>query len=403
MKFLVLVLSFYFLFQNFLTCRNSEKNSATNNSNLFGFIQASLRAFDLYAMLTSTGNTFIIPVLKDLSDGTATLSNSCDAYATNPTATNLSQVRTDYANARKFLKRFEIISFGPSDIPQNFYVQLDSYVKKIDVNPTNIESTILNASQTSFTEANINQLGVQLKGFGALDYLLFSTSPTLFNQDVNLVHSNFLGNAKRISYLRSVCAQVRTQSRGLYNAWIPTSGNYISNFANPGRASSDFGSTKDAIDNLVTQLSFLVSSLIDLKIGAPTGLLASSVSIKDISKMESRFSDNSLSDAFENLNSLNSFYSATYNGVPGIGLSNYVSSLNPNLDQRMKTAILNCITSVSSVQTKYGTLRNAINQPGVVPELTTLFTNLRNLRILILTELVSTLGANTGVSGNDGD
>lgn len=389
----------FFIVFYVLNCHRSNLNSETNQSQIFGAIFNDVYAINLNKVLVSLSENSILPAYIDLEKETEELYKQAANYQQSSTLANLNSVRTQWQKAKSSVKRIEVLGFGPAVLPLDYLVNID-YYPRFALDTTKLETEELSALNThAITITRVNGYGVIKRGFSAAEYLLFNNGNGI--SDPTSVNVSHLSNSRRIQYLLAVCGDLKNRSFAFNQEWQPSGNNYNKDFV---QGTNTFSSQKQVLDEVVNQLIFLLSLLIDTKIGEPAGLSAKSGGKVDLNKLESKWSDHSIDDISSNMEGIKILYFGNYkvkSGNVSYGIHNYVRAINPLLDDKMKEQLMAIDQEITNIKSNSGTLRSSITQnPSAVSKL---YYSIRNLRTTTSTELIVTLGATVGVSSNDGD
>lgn len=393
-KYFIVIFSMLVLF-----CKQPGKGSASKESQVLGKIFTIQVSFNLGKMLGSIADNSILPAYSDMHESVDDLYNSSLQYQTNPSAINLDAVRIKWGIAKSSIKRIEVLGFGPAILPLDYLVNMD-YYPRFNLDTTKLESDELAATNTQTLNANrISSYGVIKRGISCIEYLVYDNGSGL--SDLSSVHSTLVSNQRRIQYIVAVASDLKDRANKFNMEWQPAGNNFTNDFK---KGVNSFGSQRAVLDEIVNQMIFHLSTIIDSKIGDPAGLTVKSSGRVDLNKLESKWSNHSLDDISANMEGIKLLYFASYRqqtGVEIFGLTAMVSSLNPTLDSKIKIQINSIESQIQIIRSESGTLRNAILQNP--PSVANLYNSIRALRLTLSTELILTLGASIGISSSDGD
>ncbi|PJZ46086.1 imelysin family protein [Leptospira brenneri] len=371
--FKILTFGFYILLYS---CGvNSDK--ASEKAEILGLVDTYLKTYTTSSLLADISNNLIIPKYTTLDTKVSALQTAVTNYTATPDATNLNLVRTAWTETDLAYRQIEWAYFGPAYIPYNVYLYLDSFSRAFPIDPTSIESRIT---------SNLAPNGLRVDGLDAVEYLLFKDNITTTN-------TAFSDNNRK-TYLTKLVQDIKTQTGLLLFHWDKsrTSSFYYS-FTNAGKGSRDYPNTKDGLTELTNQMVFFCNTIVDIKIAEPSGLRATNLGVKDITKVETPYANLAFDSLLQNLQG--------FSDLGNAGLYKFLSLRSETVVPRLKEQIKITTASVNSLKTKYGTFPNAITTGGSDVEL--MLNEFKKLRIIISTEVISALGGTIGVSSNDGD
>ncbi|TGL37823.1 imelysin family protein [Leptospira perdikensis] len=369
----IFILGFYLLLYN---C-GIPSDKPSEKAQILGLVDTYLKTYTTSSLLTDISNNLIIPKYQNLDNKISALQTAATTYTTTPDTTNLNLVRNAWIEADLAYKQIEWAYFGPAYIPYNVYLYLDSFSRAFPIDPTAIEAKIT---------SNLAPNGLKVDGLDSVEYLLFKDNVTTTN--------TAFADTNRRTYLTKLIQDLKTQTSLLLFHWDKsrTSSFYYS-FTNAGKGSRDYPNTKDGLTELTNQMVFFCNTIVDIKIAEPSGLRATNLGVKDITKVETPYANLSLDSLLQNLQGLSD--------LGDVGFYKFLSLRSETVVPRLKEQIKVTSASVTSVKTKYGTFQNAITTGNNDVEL--MLTEFKKLRVLITTEVISSLGGTIGVSSNDGD
>ncbi|TGK87128.1 imelysin [Leptospira noumeaensis] len=369
----ILTFGFYILLYN---CGvNSDK--ASQKAQILGLVDTYLKTYSTSSLLSDVTNKLIIPKYTNLDTKMSALQTAATTYTTNPDVTNLNLVRNAWIETDLAYREIEWAYFGPAYIPYNVYLYLDSFSKSFPIDPTAIESKIT---------SNLAPNGLRVDGLDTAEYLLFKDNATTTN--------TAFADTNRKTYLNKLIQDIKTQTGLLLFHWDKSRGSsFYYSFTNAGKGSRDYPNTKDGLTELTNQMVFFCNTIVDIKIAEPSGLRATNLGVKDISKVETPYANLSLDSLLRNLQG--------FSDLGDVGFYKFLSLRSETVTPRLQSQIKTTTTAVTLVKTKYGTFQNAILTGGSDVEL--MLNEFKKLRVLISTEVISALGGTIGVSSNDGD
>lgn len=368
-----LIYSFYVLLLN---C-GSPSDNASKKAQILGLVDTYLKTYTTSSLLLDIANNLMIPKYTNLDNKVSSLQTAASTYIANPDVTNLTSVRNAWTDAYLSYKQVEWAYFGPANIPNNVYLYLDSFSRSFPIDTSSIESKIT---------ANSAPNGLRVDGFDAVEYLLFK-------DNANTTNTAF-ADVNRRTYLTKLIQDLKNQTGLLTFNWNKSRNNsFYYSFTNAGKGSRDYPNTKDALTELTNQMVFFCNTIVDIKIAEPSGLRATNLGVKDINKVETPYANLSLDSLIQNLQG--------FSDIGEAGFYKFLSLRSETVVPRLKEQISLTTASVNSIKSKHGTFQTAITSGGNDVEL--MLNEFKKLRILISTEVISSLGGTIGVSSNDGD
>ncbi|MBM9546848.1 imelysin family protein [Leptospira sp. 201903074] len=373
LKSKILIYGFYLLLFN---C-GVQSDGASEKAQILGLVDTYLRTYTTSSLLVDISNNLIIPKYTNLDQKVSALQTAAAAYTATQDTNNLNLIRNAWMEADLAYKQIEWAYFGPANIPYNVYLFLDSYSRAFPIDPTSIESKIT---------SNLAPSGLRVDGLDTVEYLLFK-------DNIGTTNTAFADTNRR-TYLTKLIQDIKTQTGLLIFHWDKsrTSSFYYS-FTNAGKGSREYPNTKDGLTELTNQMVFFCNTIVDTKIAEPSGLRATNLGVKDITKVETPYANLSLDSLLQNLQGFSDLGEA--------GLYKFLALRSETVVPRLQEQIRISSTSVSFIKSKYGTLQNAITIGNNDVEV--MLNEFKKLRVLISTELISSLGGTIGVSSNDGD
>ncbi|MCW7457873.1 imelysin family protein [Leptospira bandrabouensis] len=368
-----LIYSFYVLHMN---C-GSPTDNASQKAQILGLVDTYLKTYTTSNLLLDIANNLLIPKYANLDDRVSLMQTAASTYTGNPDTANLTSVRNAWTETYLAYKQVEWAYFGPANIPNNVYLYLDSFSRSYPIDTTSIENKIT---------ANAAPTGLRVDGLDAVEYLLFKDNASTTN--------TAFADANRRTYLTKLIQDLKNQTGLLVFNWNKSRSNsFYYSFTNAGKGSRDYPNTKDGLTEITNQMVFFCNTIIDIKIAEPSGLRATNLGVKDITKVETPYAKLSLDSLLQNLQG--------FSEIGEAGFYKFLEVRSETVVPRLKEQIRITSDSVNSLKSKYGTFQNAITTGGSDVEL--MLNEFKKLRILISTEVISSLGGTIGVSSNDGD
>lgn len=282
-------------------------------------------------VFTDFSNSIVINNLKDLKANAQTLDLAIEQFINSPSETTLSAAQQKWYSTRISWEQSEAFLFGPVATKE-----LDPAIDSWPVNFVDIDSLINN--ETAFSDAFMDSLNPNLKGFHPIEYLLFGTNKSRKYNDLT---------PKQITYLGALAKHLSRITTQMLWEWDVAGGNYGNLVVTAGDASNtEFPTQKEAMLTIASGLLDIVEEVGDGKIGEP-------FVAKDATLEESPFAMNSWADFTNNMIGVRNVYTGKYS-TQATGLSNWVSVHNKSLDARIRQKIDAVVANLQAHTTPFG-------------------------------------------------
>ena len=334
-------------------------------------------------VLTSWAEQVLFPRYRATLDGLQELGEASERLCEAPSAVRLGEARAAWATARHPWKQTEVFAFGPyKNEPLRLGPKIDAWPSR----PDTIEALLADAAEID--AELLGNAGVFLRGFPVVEYLLYAPGEGPV--------AAFAAGSRRCDYLRAATDDLTTTVGALLDAWLPSGGNYLAEFAEaaPG---GEFDSTLDAMSELVGRLGFTAENMHSAKLTPPLG--TESGSGPDPSLAESHFSDRSLDDLRDNLLGIEALYfgdSAEFG--ESLGVNYYLHFLGHNFDRDMRSSLDAAYLAIDQIE---GPLTVAIVEDAEAVE--ALIAATREVQRFLQGEVTSGLKFTVGFNDSDGD
>ena len=341
-------------------------------------------SFDKAAMLSNIGENIILPAYDQLKSAVDSLHESADAFIKNPSVSSLQITQQRFLNAYVRYESASIFEFGPADA--------ELFRGSVNIFPCDTNKINSKIAAGNFDIATVSDLDV--KGFPALDFLLFGSS----NNEVILSKYTSAVNATNARiYLQTLIADLKYKTDVIHKGWDVNHGNYITKFKN--NLGSSVGSS---LGLLINQFNYDYENLKNARIGIPSG--KKSMGTVFPNKVEAFYSGKSLMLAIEQLKSIENIYlGRDAKGNDGLGFDDYLAALKTQhpsgpLNEVIKNKILSAKSKLAAIQPP---LSQAIltNLASVDAAYTEIF----QLTVLIKVDMPSAFGVMITYEDNDGD
>lgn len=319
--------------------------------------QTSLSAKE--KMLQAATNDYVdytvLPTYRAMADAAVEMRDLCrnmqQKYAAGTLAANDVKAAGDaWKLARKNWELSEAFLFGPA-ANHNIDPHIDSWpLDKAAMD--NLLVQIRNGNAWSLE----NNGGFGLIGFHAVEYMLFELSE---DENTALVHSIDY-TPEELEYLVAVAEDLCRQCVCLEACWAGTDNvtdvkqeileeaelDYAESYGwemkNAGSAGSRFKTYQEAAEEIIQGCIDIADEVGNTKIGRPH--MGSTT--EDKNYIESPYSLNSIEDFADNIRSV----SNAYLGTRGSSVSDYVKSMDSDVDMKVRQAITDAINAIERIQ-----------------------------------------------------
>ncbi len=307
------------------------------------------------AIVPYVDNT-IVPTYKGMADNAILMSDACNAIAeafdNGTLATEHVKAAGNYWNlCRDYWEKSEAFLYGAA-ADYNIDPHIDSW--PLDKNA--MEELLVDLRNGKGWTID-NNAGYGLLGFHAVEYMLFELSD---DGNASLPH-NTNYTKEELVYLCTVAEDLRNQCIRLEASWagmenvsvekqdilaeaeLEPSINYGWSMKNAGEGGSLYKTYQEAAEDLVQGCIDIADEVGNTKIGRP----ANGSSEDDKNYIESPYSLNSINDFVGNIISIRNAYQGSNAGDASI--SDYIKSVNPALDTKVKAQIEECIVLIKKI------------------------------------------------------
>ncbi|WP_394848093.1 imelysin family protein [Pendulispora brunnea] len=335
-------------------------------------------------VLADLTNDVILPTYRTLDTEAGNLRDAAEALRTAPSADTLAKTQAAWRAARKSWRKSDAFRFGPVEAKE-----ITAAVDFWPARPATIE-TLLSGTD-AITPEWFEKLGANVKGFMALEYLLFDNAGAGDPGILTKLTSD-AGAERRRLYVATAAANLKAKTEELYKSWDPAGENFAAQVTTAGSGSASYPSAKAAVDQLVNKAVFAGDAVAGNKIAKPFGKKNGGAVQPDLE--ETPRSDNSLADMLATLEGVQ----AVYDGTNGKGITDLVKAKNAALDDRMHAALTDAQAKVQAVPAPFRTSLTA--QAAAVDAS---YEAVRGMKNLMGTEVAGALGTTLQFNDNDGD
>ena len=353
---------------------------------LCGCAPVALPDGDRRIALQGTTERVILPTHAELRERTAELSASLDELASDPASVDLVALRKAYLDVREPLQEAQAFAFGPA-------AELDSFsaLDQAPVDTAKIDAELM--SEAVLTPKHVQSLGANKRGLHAIEYLLFPADDA--EVEVALLASD-VGGERRRQFESAAGQLVAAAARELDEAWRAESGDYARRFSEPGGPDSVDPRVQAGLDTLLNETVVLSEILANVKLGKPLGV--TSGGRVDPQAQESGRAQASLRDMLGNLRGVRNVYLGTRDGDEVTSLSSLVRAKSPSADVHARSALREAEAAIAAIPEPFE--EALLESPKRVERA---YDSVKNLKRVLATEVLGTLGASLKFSDNDGD
>ena len=309
----------------------------------------------------------VLPTYSSMADAAVELMDLCRTMQTKHAAGTLTTSDIEAAGkawkqSRKSWELSEAFLFGPA-ANHNIDPHIDSWpLDKAAMDD------LLKDIRAGKTWSLSNNGGYGLIGFHAVEYVLFELSA---DENTSLVHSTDY-TPEALEYLCAVAEDLCQQCVCLEACWAGTDNisarkqeileeaeldygeEYGWEMKNSGKAGSRFKTFQEAAEEILQGCIDIADEVGNTKIGRPH--IGSSE--EDKNYIESPYSLNSIEDFADNIRSIENAYTGSLAGDASV--SDYIKSVNADLDSRVRAAITAAIAAIELIPEPFA--KNATGQ-----------------------------------------
>jgi predicted lipoprotein len=360
------------------SCKKSDNSSGTDNGS----------SFDRKTMLTNLSTNIIIPAYTSYQASTVSLDAAVTAFNASPDVTKLAALQSAFQAAYKQWQSASMFNFGPANDAE-LQVSTNTY-------PADVNQITANITSGTYNPGLLANLAA--KGLPALDYLLFG-----IGADNNAILTQYTTDSKaanRKTYLAALSAELKTNATTVLTAW---NGTYKTTFLNA--TGTDVGSSTG---QLINQLVYDYEILKNFEIGIPAGVQSMGTTFP--TKVQAYYSKMSVQLVLLHIQAIQNVYlgqSATAGN--GLGLDDYLVQTTklPGTSKYANGSAVNdaikaqFAVAISKLQLLTDPLSTNITSNNAA--VTTAYTELQKLTVLLKTDMTSSLSILITYGDNDGD
>lgn len=344
-------------------------------------------------------NHTVIPTYTAMADAAVDMYDRCVTMqehftAGMLTADDVKAAGSAWNEARKHWELSEAFLFGAAAD-----YNIDPHIDSWPLDKTAMDNMLNNAGQMALMSPDYvgSNLGYGLLGFHAVEYMLFQLDATEDHAGPRDVSKY---TAQEMIYLTSVAGDLRNQCVRLEASWagmdnisdvkrtileeaeLEPTFNYGLSMLNAGKGGSKYVNYQDAAEEIIQGCIDIADEVGNTKIGRPVN----GSSEEDKNYIESPYSLNSIVDFTDNILSIRNSYEGSNEGDASV--SDYIRSVNPVLDAKMKTAIREAVAVIEKIPEPFA--KNAATNADAKAAVTIVGTDL----VDVLEEVMATLSKN---------
>ncbi len=282
-------------------------------------------------VLTDFAGFVANPTYLDLQIKVTTLQSAVLTLSTSTTDPNLAIAKDAWIAVRTPWEQSEAFLFGPAE-DFNYDPKTDTW----PVNTTELDSLL--SSSNPLELVNIDSLEYSLKGYHAIEYMLFGVGGTRTASQFTL---------RELQYLNSLTESLLNTVTELKNSWDPTQpGNFTNELITAGNGSTRFLTRKDALLTIVAAMGGICNEVANGKMEEP--LLA-----LDSELVESQYAHITSIDFKNNMIGVQNVYLCKFTST-GKSLHDFVAAKDATLDLAIRSQINTAISAIEDLDPNYG-------------------------------------------------
>lgn len=250
--------------------------------------------FDAKPVVDNLADAVITQTYRNLNSAAGALLAAVQTLVTAPTEDAMDTAQSAWKAARVPWETSEGFLFGPVDA-----LGIDPAIDSWPLNTPDLQTFL--ASNPSATQADIENASDDLRGFHAIEYLLFGDGVADNDKSVSEL------TPAEANYLVALAQAFRARTQALQSAWTTDyngTGPYATTLKSPG-AGRTYTGYAAVVEELINGIAGIADEIGNAKIAEPLG---ATLADADTSKVESQYSWNSLTDFHNNMQSVLNVY-----------------------------------------------------------------------------------------------
>ena len=285
-------------------------------------------------MLRDVTGLVIVPTYERLVAAAEQQVAAVDQLDRTTDGMSLGAAQLAWRQARAVWKQSEAFAIGPVET-----LRTSSKIDWSPVRPDRIETEIKGSGE--LTADYVEDLGANVKGFLAIEYLLFDP-----NGD-DAVLAALTAAPRRRQFLRALAENLCDQAAVLRDAWTVGPDEFGAVLGNPNAANPVFPTVKSAVDKLVNQLIFLSEDIADTQLLAALGMRDGGPPRPDA--LAAHRSQNGLADLLDELAGIQNVYFSAYAGRRGTSLADIVEAVDPQTANSLSLTMHRALETASTI------------------------------------------------------
>lgn len=257
-------------------------------------------SFSAKPMVDNLADNIITDTYIDLNTAASTLIGAVTALTAGvPTEANMNAAQVQWKATRVPWETSEGFLFGPVDA-----LGIDPSIDSWPLNTPDLQDFL--AANPNATQADVENASDDLRGFHAMEYLLFGDG----------VSDNDKAAAELTSaeanYLVALAQAFKARVELLETSWVTDFGGkgpYATLLKTPGASNASYKSYSAVLQELISAIAGIADEVGNAKMSEPLG---TSLATADTSKVESQYSWNSLTDFHNNIQSVMNVYTGKH-------------------------------------------------------------------------------------------
>ena len=320
----------------------------------------------------TTLNTYILPRYKALAEESNLLAEASSKLCRETNADNLTLIIQRFHRSFDAWQSIQNINFGPIETGMRGF-SLQFWPDKKNHLGKRLQALLEQKNQHALSDESFAKLAVSVKGFPAIERLLFNDEAL----------SLFQGQGFRCQLFSKISHNIARKAQALHTEWQE---DMAPQFQNPTQVDGYFEDEIDAATSLLKTLVEPIEVIRDLKLKRPMGSKLAKAKYK---RLESWRSARSVRNIHLNIQSLDALYQ---------GLKSLLSPSDIETIDTLFTQILKQTT----VPLLAAPLKDSINTANGYAKMTQLIQTLSRLHAQ-LESSVGKLGVHLGFNSRDGD
>ncbi len=302
-------------------------------------------SFSATALMANEADNIIAATYTDLDTRAGALLTAVQALETTRTQPVLEAAQAAWRATRVPWESSEGFLFGPVES-----LGIDPAIDSWPLNTADLE-TFLSANPDA-TQAQIENAGDDVRGFHAIEFLLFGDGVASNQKAVTDLTD------AQLNYLVALTQALKARTNVLATSWTTDfngAGPYAALLRSPGASNTQYQTPAAVVQELVNGLITIASEVGTAKMAEPLG---TSEATADTSLVESQYSWNSLTDFHNNIQSILNVYTGKRGFAPGTdtlaatdnGLYAFVNAHDAALARTVYDQIIDAMQKIALVK-----------------------------------------------------